>query len=73
VGCLLILEFFPFGHLYGVFRPFWSKDPTLYNHSLSKGILNPWWMGWGEEVSMAGKIIVNKLKTDVLNKKQMLK
>jgi hypothetical protein len=62
-GLLLFAEVIPFGPLYGAFRPVWSNYPSSYNHSISRGVLNPWWMGWGEEVSIAGKRIVNRLKS----------
>ena len=62
-GLLLFFEVVPFGPLYGAFRPVWSNYPSSYNHSTSRGVLNPWWMGWGEEVSIAGKRIVNKFKS----------
>jgi|GEM_PF-2802022 len=52
---LLALEVFPFRPLYAPFRPFWSH----YDDSdvPVAGKINPSWMGWGEEVMLAGQII----------------
>ncbi len=61
VICLLLIEVLPFRPLYAAFRPVWSNYSQLYNMSPSKGILNPSWMGWGEEISIAGKRIEKRL------------
>jgi hypothetical protein len=61
---VLIAEIFPFRPLYGAFRPVWSNYPERYNSTFSEGILNPWWMGWGEEVFLSGKKIQNHLKNE---------
>jgi len=59
--CLLLIEVLPFRPLYGAFRPLWSNYSQLYNTTPSRGVSNPWWMGWGEEISIAGKRIEKRL------------
>jgi hypothetical protein len=54
-SAMVIMEVLPFRPLYGGFRPIWSNYPERYNIHPSRGILNPSWMGWGEEVALAGK------------------
>jgi len=58
----LFIEIFPFRPLYGPFRPLWSNYPSSYNSSFSKAVLNPSWMGWGEEVAMSGKRLLKYYK-----------
>jgi hypothetical protein len=58
----LLIEIFPFRPLYGPFRPLWSNYPSSYNSSFSKAVLNPSWMGWGEEVAMSGKKLLKYYK-----------
>jgi hypothetical protein len=52
---LAALEAMPFAPLYATFRPFWLEyaDGAM----AQRGRLNPSWMGWGEEVMTAGKIL----------------
>lgn len=63
-GCLLLIEIIPFGPLYAAFHPIWSNYSYSYNTRPSRGILNPWWMGWGEEAFIEEKRIARKLNTD---------
>ncbi len=60
----LMAEVYPFRPLFGSFRPVWSNYPVAYNTTPSKAVLNPWWMGWGEEVFMAGKQLEKYYKKD---------
>jgi hypothetical protein len=55
LGVLLVLETWPFGSLYASFRPFWATfaDPGIG----VAGKINPSWVGWGEEIMIAGKRI----------------
>lgn len=58
VFCLaLIVEVLPFRPLYAAFRPIWLNYPERYADNPCRGELNPSWMGWGEEVFLAGKKI----------------
>jgi hypothetical protein len=59
---VLVAEALPFRPLYGAFRPLWSNYSAAYNKNPSRGIVNPSWMGWGEEVMLAGKKIRNMMK-----------
>jgi hypothetical protein len=60
----LIAEVYPFRPLFASFRPIWSNFSFDYNTSPSKAVLNPWWMGWGEEVCIAGQRLQTRLKRD---------
>ncbi|MBN1307855.1 MAG: hypothetical protein JXA18_08060 [Chitinispirillaceae bacterium] len=61
---LIIVEIMPFRPLFGSFRPLWTDYSSAYNQTPSKAILNPWWMGWGEEVYLAGRQIKKQMKRD---------
>lgn len=52
-----LAEILPFGPSYGGFRPIWSNYSKTYQSTPSRTKLNPWWMGWGEEVYISGKQI----------------
>jgi len=58
---ILIAEVAPFRPLFAAFRPFWlSYGDANY---AEPGRLNASWMGWGEEVLLAGKHIVRACET----------
>jgi hypothetical protein len=50
---LLFAEILPFGPVYMAFRPVWSSFPDKNIPEPTLG--NPSWVGWGEEVMIAGK------------------
>ncbi|MCB8820199.1 hypothetical protein [Microvirga rosea] len=51
----IILELLPFRPSFAAFRPFWVEYPS--GEHTEPGGLNPSWVGWGEEVMLAGKQI----------------
>jgi hypothetical protein len=51
----LLLEAAPFRPLFAAFRPFWLNYAE--SERPEPGRLNASWMGWGEEVMQAGKIL----------------
>ncbi|MBN1992351.1 MAG: hypothetical protein JW953_06575 [Anaerolineae bacterium] len=54
---LLLAEILPFRPLYGAFRPIWAH----YDDSTPiKGKLNPAWLGWGEDIMLAGQALENQ-------------
>jgi hypothetical protein len=57
----LIAEILPFGPVYTAFRPIWSSFPDKALPEPTLG--NPSWVGWGEDVMIAGKK-VEKLVRD---------
>jgi hypothetical protein len=58
----IIVEILPFRPFFGSFRPVWSNYSSSYNRRPNKAVINPWWMGWGEEVFLSGKKIRRYLK-----------
>ena len=54
----LFLEVAPFRPVHAAFRPIWSVCADDFNHRPKPGMtLGPAWMGWGEELMLAGKEI----------------
>lgn len=62
--CAAFIEIFPFKPLGAAFRPLWLSYSQHYMQQPSKGILNPWWMGWGEEVAIAGRKIQSRYRKE---------
>ena len=52
---LLLLEIMPFRPLYGAFRPIWANYTD--SNTVVVGKLNPSWLGWGEELMLAGEML----------------
>ncbi len=59
---LIFAEVFPFRPIAASFRPWWLSYSESYMKNPSRGQLNPWGMGWGEEVSLAGRRLVDMYK-----------
>lgn len=67
IGFLLVatfLEVLPFYPANASFRPWWLSYSDDYMRKPSKGELNPWGMGWGEGVSIIGKKLTGKYRSD---------
>jgi hypothetical protein len=62
---VLIIEVFAFRPVFGAFRPIWSTYPANYLQNPIVGQLNPWWVGWGEELFLAGKKIETMIKKPI--------
>jgi hypothetical protein len=54
----LLLETAPFRPLFAAFRPFWLSYGDA--RMAEPGRLNASWMGWGEEIMQAGKLLERK-------------
>ena len=52
---ILALEVLPFRPVYAAFRPIWSHYPDSVTPVVGK--INPSWIGWGEELMLAGQIL----------------
>ena len=63
----LTIEILPFRPVFGAFRPIWSTYPDTYLKSPVVGQSNPWWVGWGEELFLAGKKIETMIKEPTKN------
>lgn len=56
---VLMGEVLPFRPLYGAFRPIWS----IYDDTTPiVGKLNPSWLGWGEDIMLAGQALKNQCR-----------
>ncbi len=64
----LMAEVLPFRPVFGAFRPIWSTYPDNYLKNPIVGQLNPWWVGWGEELFLAGKKIETMIEEPTGNK-----
>lgn len=51
---LFLVEVFPFKPVFGAFRPFWSFQSKDYFTKVEKGRVDLSWMGWGEDLMLAG-------------------
>jgi hypothetical protein len=54
---IALAEVLPFRPLYGAFRPWWYGFNKGYAASPELTTLKPGWLGWGEEMMLAGKWI----------------
>jgi hypothetical protein len=52
---ILTLEVLPFGPLYIAFRPIWANYSEAHNATVTPGMLDAFWMGWGEETMLVGQ------------------
>ena len=52
---ILASEVLPFRPVYAAFRPIWSHYPDSVTPVV--GRINPSWLGWGEELMLAGQIL----------------
>lgn len=51
----LVAEIAPFRPVHVTFRPWWSNYPRKYQRQPIVGRQNPWGVGWGEELLLAGR------------------
>lgn len=57
----LLVEVAPFRPLFAAFRPFWLSYGDA--RMAEPGRLNPSWMGWGEDIMIAGKLLEAKCRS----------
>jgi hypothetical protein len=57
---LLVLEVLPFRPLCAPFRPIWSEYP--HSETPLPGVLNPSWMGWGEEALLGAELLEERCR-----------
>jgi hypothetical protein len=57
IAGLLLWEVLPFRPVYAAFRPVWANYDGVYNVTPIIGRLNPSWLGWGEEIMIAGEVL----------------
>jgi hypothetical protein len=50
----VVIEILPFKPLYSSFRPLWCNYSDEYSDSPSLTKIRPGWLGWGEELMLAG-------------------
>jgi len=62
--CILLFEILPFRPLYASFRPIWMNYSEQYSKHPVIGQINGSWLGWGEEIMLAGKKIEKKSKRE---------
>jgi hypothetical protein len=55
VFTLAVVELFPFHPFYAAFRPIWLRASD--DRTPAAGRINPCWLGWGEEMMLAGQVL----------------